>query len=166
MTLELPIRIGHGYDLHILKKGRNLILGGVKIPFKLGLMGHSDADCLSHALADAILGAMSLPDIGYYFPDTEKENKDIDSKIILKKAIQEAGIRGYQIGNIDLTIVAEEPKLSPYAEKIKISLSQTTNIQKNRIGLKATTNEKIGAIGRKEGIAAFAVCTLVLKKIK
>ena len=166
MTHELPIRVGHGYDLHRLTKGRKLILGGVEIPFHLGLLGHSDADCLTHALADAILGAMALPDIGHYFPDTDENNKNIDSKIILEKALSEARNQEYQLGNIDLTLITEEPKLSPHINDIKISLSQTTNIETNRIGLKVTTNEKIGAIGRMEGIAAFAICTLILKKIK
>ncbi len=165
MTQELPIRVGHGYDLHRLIKGRKLILGGVQIPFHLGLLGHSDADCLTHALADAILGAMALPDIGHYFPDTDENNKNMDSKIILKKALSEAENKNYQIGNIDLTIITEEPKLSPHIKNIKNTLSQTLNLETNRIGLKVTTNEKIGAIGRMEGIAAFAVCTLILKNI-
>ena len=164
MTQELPIRVGHGYDLHRLTKGRKLILGGVQIPFHLGLLGHSDADCLTHALADAILGAMALPDIGHYFPDTDENNKNMDSKKILKKALSEAENKNYQIGNIDLTIITEEPKLSPHIKNIKNTLSQTLNLETNRIGLKVTTNEKIGAIGRMEGIAAFAVCTLILKK--
>lgn len=164
MTQELPIRVGHGYDLHRLTKGRKLILGGVQIPFHLGLLGHSDADCLSHALADAILGALALPDIGHYFPDTDENNKNMDSKIILKKALSEAENQNYQIGNIDLTIITEEPKLSPHINNIKTTLSQTLNVEPNRIGIKVTTNEKIGAIGRMEGIAAFAVCTLILKK--
>ena len=163
MTQELPIRVGHGYDLHRLTKGRKLILGGVQIPFHLGLLGHSDADCLTHALADAILGAMALPDIGHYFPDTDENNKNMDSKIILKKALSEAENKNYQIGNIDLTIITEEPKLSPHIKNIKNTLSQTLNLGTNRIGLKVTTNEKIGAIGRMEGIAAFAICTLILE---
>jgi 2-C-methyl-D-erythritol 2,4-cyclodiphosphate synthase len=164
MTQDLPIRIGHGYDLHQLTVGRKLILGGIEIPFHLGLLGHSDADCITHALADAIFGAMALPDIGHYFPDTDKKNKNIDSRIILKKALLEVENNGYQLGNIDLTVIAEEPKLSPHINDIKTSLSETLSIQTNRIGLKVTTNEKIGAIGRLEGIAAFAVCTLVIKK--
>ena len=158
---ELPIRVGHGYDLHRLIEGRKLILGGVEIPFHLGLLGHSDADCLTHALADSILGALALPDIGHYFPDTDNKNKNLDSKIILKKAINEGLDRKYQIGNVDLTIIAEKPKLSKYIAKIKKTLSATMNTQENRIGLKVTTNETIGAIGRMEGIAAFAVCSLI-----
>ncbi|MBT3540668.1 MAG: 2-C-methyl-D-erythritol 2,4-cyclodiphosphate synthase [Opitutae bacterium] len=163
MTNPLPIRIGHGYDLHRLVSERKLILGGVEIPFHLGLLGHSDADCLTHSLADAILGALSLPDIGHYFPDNDPSNKDLDSKIILSKALSESDRLGYQVGNIDLTIVAEKPKILPYIETIKTSLSNTMNIPKERIGIKATTNEQIGAIGRMEGIATFAVCCLVKK---
>ena len=161
MTQTLPIRIGHGYDLHRLVKDRKLILGGVEIPFHLGLLGHSDADCLTHALADAILGALALPDIGHYFPDNDEKNKDLDSKVILNKALSEGEKLGYQVGNIDLTIIAERPKLLGYIEQIKLSLSNTMKLPKDRIGLKATTNEKIGAIGRMEGIATFAVCTLI-----
>jgi 2-C-methyl-D-erythritol 2,4-cyclodiphosphate synthase len=163
MTNPLPIRIGHGYDLHRLVSERKLILGGVEIPFHLGLLGHSDADCLTHSLADAILGALSLPDIGHYFPDNDPANKDLDSKIILSKALSESDRLGYQVGNIDLTIVAEKPKILPYIETIKTSLSNTMNIPKERIGVKATTNEQIGAIGRMEGIATFAVCCLIKK---
>ena len=163
MTNPLPIRIGHGYDLHRLVSERKLILGGIEIPFHLGLLGHSDADCLTHSLADAILGALSLPDIGHYFPDNDPANKDLDSKIILSKALSESDRLGYQVGNIDLTIIAEKPKILPYIETIKTSLSNTMNIPKERIGVKATTNEQIGAIGRMEGIATFAVCSLIKK---
>ena len=163
MTDPLPIRIGHGYDLHRLVSERKLILGGVEIPFHLGLLGHSDADCLTHSLADAILGALSLPDIGHYFPDNDPANKDLDSQIILSKALSETDRLGYQVGNIDLTIIAEKPKILHYIEKIKTSLSNTMNIPKERIGIKATTNEQIGAIGRMEGIATFAVCSLIKK---
>ena len=164
MNQDLFIRIGHGYDLHKLVEGRKLILGGVEIPFNLGLLGHSDADCLSHALSDAILGALSLPDIGHYFPDNDERNKDLNSKVILNKALAEGENLGYQIGNIDLTIIAERPKLADYIEPIKRSLSTIMKVPTNRIGLKATTNEKIGAIGRMEGIATFAVCTLLRKE--
>ena len=163
MKKNLPIRIGHGYDLHQLKKGRKLIIGGVDIPFPFGLLGHSDADCLTHALADAILGALALPDIGHFFPDTDKKNEGIDSKIILKYAVKKAEENSYEIGNIDLTLIAEQPKFAPHINKIKNSLATTMNIATDQIGLKVTTNEKIGAIGRKEAIAAFAVCTLYFK---
>ena len=161
MTLDTPILIGHGYDLHRFARGRKLILGGVEIPSEMGLLGHSDADCLIHALSDAILGALGLPDIGHYFPDSSPENKDLDSLIILKKAVTETGNQGFKLGNIDLTLVLEEPKIGPYTKQIKEKLSDCCGLEVERIGIKATTNEGLGAIGRKEGIAAFAVCTLV-----
>ena len=161
MTLDSPILIGHGYDLHRFARGRKLILGGVEIPSEMGLLGHSDADCLIHALSDAILGALGLPDIGHYFPDSSPENKDLDSLIILKKAVTETGNQGFKLGNIDLTLVLEEPKIGPYSKQIKEKLSDYCGLEVERIGIKATTNEGLGAIGRKEGIAAFAVCTLV-----
>ena len=161
MIHDTPILIGHGYDLHRLVRGRKLILGGVEIPSEMGLLGHSDADCLVHALSDAILGALGLPDIGHYFPDNSPENKDLDSLIILKKAVMESGKQGFKLGNIDLTLVLEEPKIGPYSNQIKEKISESCDLKVERIGIKATTNEGLGAIGRKEGIAAFAVCTLV-----
>jgi len=161
MIHDTPILIGHGYDLHRLVHGRKLILGGVEIPSEMGLLGHSDADCLVHALSDAILGALGLPDIGHYFPDNSPENKDLDSLIILKKAVMESGKQGFKLGNIDLTLVLEEPKIGPYSNQIKEKISESCDLKVERIGIKATTNEGLGAIGRKEGIAAFAVCTLV-----
>lgn len=165
MIKFLPIRIGHGYDLHRLEEGRKLILGGIEIPFHLGLQGHSDADCLTHALADAILGGLGLPDIGHYFPDDKKENRDLDSRLILARALSETKKMGYQVGNIDLTIIAEKPKLAKYLNNMKNSLSNTMNIPQEHIGIKVTTNEGIGAIGRMEGIATFAVCTLFKKNL-
>ncbi len=161
MIKQLPIRIGHGYDLHRLTEGRKLILGGIEIPFHLGLLGHSDADCLTHALADSIFGGLGLPDIGHYFPDNQEENKDLDSRLILVKALSESEKLGYRVGNIDLTIVAEKPKLANYLDEMKMSLSETIKVSKKNIGIKVTTNEGIGAIGRMEGIATFAVCTLL-----
>lgn len=161
MIHDTPILIGHGYDLHRLVHGRKLILGGVEIPSEMGLLGHSDADCLVHALSDAILGALGLPDIGHYFPDNSPENKDLDSLIILKKAVMESGKQGFKLGNIDLTLILEEPKIGPYSNQIKEKISESCDLKVERIGIKATTNEGLGAIGRKEGIAAFAVCTLV-----
>ena len=161
MIHDTPILIGHGYDLHRLVRDRKLILGGVEIPSEMGLLGHSDADCLVHALSDAILGALGLPDIGHYFPDNSPENKDLDSLIILKKAVMESGKQGFKLGNIDLTLVLEEPKIGPYSNQIKEKISESCDLKVERIGIKATTNEGLGAIGRKEGIAAFAVCTLV-----
>ena len=156
-----PFRIGHGYDLHQLTNGRKLILGGVEIPHERGLLGHSDADCLIHALADAMFGALGLPDVGHYFPDDSPENKDMDSVRILEKAIEESKSAGYTVGNVDLTILAQRPKMAPHIQSIKNSLSQVLEVAPSQIGIKATTNEKLGPIGREEGIAAFAVCLLV-----
>jgi len=162
---ESPFRIGHGYDLHRLTDGRKLILGGVEIPHEQGLLGHSDADCLIHALADAMFGALGLPDIGHYFPDDNPENEGLDSVQILAKAVEECKSAGYSVGNVDLTILAQRPKMAPHIVSIKNSLSQTLKIAPSQIGLKATTNEELGPIGREEGIAAFAVCLLIRKQV-
>jgi len=158
---DLPFRIGQGYDLHRLTAGRKLILGGVDITHPKGLLGHSDADCLTHALADAILGALGLPDIGHYFPDNDPENEGLDSLHILAKAAAECRSAGYMVGNIDLTVLAQKPKLAPHIEAIKNSLSKILKISPNQIGIKATTNEGLGPVGREEGIATIAVCLLV-----
>ena len=160
---EFPFRIGHGYDLHRLAEDRRLILGGVQIPHELGLLGHSDADCLIHSLADAILGALGLPDIGHYFPDDAPENKDLDSMLILKKAMEECSSAGFSVANVDLTILAQSPKLAPYLNAIRKNLAKPLEIGTGQIGIKATTNEGLGAIGRREGIACFAVCILSAK---
>lgn len=157
---DLPFRIGQGYDLHRLTAGRKLILGGVDITHPKGLLGHSDADCLTHALADAILGALGLPDIGHYFPDNDPENEGLDSLHILAKAAAECRSAGYMVGNIDLTVLAQKPKLAPHIEAIKNSLSKILKISPNQIGIKATTNEGLGPVGREEGIATLAVCLL------
>ncbi len=154
-------RIGHGYDLHRLIKGRDLILGGIQIPHHKGLLGHSDADCLIHAIADSIFGALGLPDIGHFFPDSDPENKDLDSEIILKKAIRHCEKAGYGIANLDSTIVAEQPKLQAYKERIRKNLAKILKINADQIGIKATTNEGIGPIGREEAIACYAVTLLV-----
>ena len=157
------IRIGHGFDLHRLVEGRKLILGGIEIPHLKGLLGHSDADCLIHALADSILGALALPDIGHQFPDTDPCNLDLDSSIILKKVVMLARERGYFVGNIDLTIIAQKPKLGKYLPAIRTNLSTLLAIAEDCVGLKATTHEGIGSLGREEGIAAHAVCLLFKK---
>lgn len=158
---NLPFRIGHGYDLHRLEADRKLVLGGIHIPHEKGLAGHSDADCLLHALADAIFGALGLPDIGYHFPDHDPKNKDLDSMIILERSVAVCKDAGYIIGNVDIVILAEEPKMSPHLDKIRESLGATLETTADRIGLKATTNEGLGEVGRKEAIAAHAVCLLV-----
>ena len=154
------IRTGHGFDLHRLVEGRKLILGGIEIPHHLGLLGHSDADCLIHALADAMLGALGLPDIGHHFPDNDPSNKDLDSSHILLHSNQLLKERGYLVGNIDLTLIAQRPKLADYLPSIRSNLSKLLKIQEDCIGLKATTHEGIGSLGREEGIAAHAVCLL------
>ena len=155
-----PFRIGHGFDLHIFAKDRALILGGTKIPSDLGLLGHSDADCVIHALADAILGAVALPDIGNWFPDDDPNCKDMDSSIILERAVEEAKKVGFQCSNIDITIIAQKPRLSSYLPSMKEKISTLVCIDPNLVGIKATTHEKIGSLGRAEGIAAHAVCLL------
>lgn len=157
----LPFRIGLGYDIHRFTKDRPLVLGGVNIPHDRGLDGHSDADCLTHALADAILGALGLPDIGHFFPNDDPVIKGIDSQMILARAVKEALQRGYTVGNVDIAIIAEEPKIAPYIEEMKAVLSTTLGIETGAIGLKATTNEKIGDLGKAAGIAAHATCLLV-----
>ena len=155
------IRIGHGFDLHRLVENRKLILGGIEIPHRLGLLGHSDADCLLHALADAILGALALPDIGHHFPDNDPANQDLDSSIIIHKAVSLAKEHGYHIGNVDVTIIAQQPKLGDYLPRMRKNLSTLLNTSADCVGLKATTHEKIGSLGREEGIATHAVCLLI-----
>ncbi len=153
-------RIGHGYDVHRLTEDRDLVLGGVTIPHSKGLEGHSDADCLTHAIADAILGAISLPDIGTYFPDTDPSNRDMDSQTILNKANSEAMKSGFLLVNIDCTLIAQEPKLAPFIDQMKLALGQTLSLSVSRIGIKATTHEGLDSLGREEGIAAHAVVLL------
>lgn len=159
---KLPYRIGFGYDIHRLVTDRKLVLGGVEIPGTLGLDGHSDADCLTHALADAILGACGLPDIGHQFPNTDPSIEGIDSQVILSKAAELALQAGYSVGNIDSCIIAETPKISPYIRQMKAVIGKTLNISQDCIGIKATTQEKIGSLGASKGIAAHAVCMLYL----
>ena len=154
------IRTGHGFDLHRLVEGRKLILGGIEIPHHMGLLGHSDADCLIHALADSILGALALPDIGHHYPDNDPSNRDLDSSIILKKVAKLTHEKGYSVGNIDLTIIAQQPKLGDYLPAIRTNLSALLGIAEDCIGIKATTHEGIGSLGREEGIATHAVCLL------
>lgn len=159
--MERNYRIGHGYDLHRLVEGRTLVLGGVAIPYPKGLDGHSDADCLTHAISDAILGGLGLPDIGHFFPDTDPALKGIDSLEILKKANAAARQTGFSVANIDSTIVAQEPKLSPSIGKMRKTLAATLGIPLFHIGIKATTNEGVGIVGQGQAIAAYAVTLLV-----
>ena len=153
-----PFRIGHGFDIHRLVEGRDCILGGVKIPHTHGLEGHSDADCLTHALADALLGSMGLPDIGHAFPPSEAKWKGMDSQLILKHAAQEVRKRGYEIANVDVSVIAEAPKIAPHIAAMRAVLSATLEISPDCVGIKATTNEKLGAIGQRQGICTHAVC--------
>lgn len=154
------MRIGTGYDIHRLVEGRPLILGGVNISHKKGLLGHSDADVLSHAIADAIFGAAGLPDIGFHYPDTDPTNKGIDSQAILRGAVAKAAERGLLLVNVDGTLIIEEPKIGPHILAMKEQLSQSLGISKDAIGIKATTNEGIGELGKGLAVAAQAVCLL------
>jgi len=156
----MKVRVGLGYDVHQLVEGRDLILGGIKIEHCKGLLGHSDADVLLHAVCDALLGAASMRDIGYHFPDTSADTLDIDSKIILRKTIDLLATKGYKVGNIDATICAERPKLNPYVPAMKACMAQIIGCDEDDISIKATTTEKLGFTGREEGMAAYAVCLI------
>nr|B8HVI5.1 RecName: Full=2-C-methyl-D-erythritol 2,4-cyclodiphosphate synthase; Short=MECDP-synthase; Short=MECPP-synthase; Short=MECPS [Cyanothece sp. PCC 7425] len=155
------IRIGNGYDIHRLVSDRPLILGGVNIPHELGLLGHSDADVLTHAIMDALLGALSLGDIGHYFPPGDPQWAGADSLKLLAQVHQLVQERGWQVGNIDSVIVAERPKLKPHLAAMRDRLSAVLKVKPDQIGIKATTNEKLGPEGREEGICAYAVAVLV-----
>ena len=157
-------RIGHGYDVHKLVEGRRCVVGGVEIPSALGLLGHSDADVLSHAIADSILGAAALPDIGFFFPPSDDSCKDIDSQEIVKRAVAEIGKLGYRVVNVDSSLIAETPKMLPHIPAMKEVLARSIGVSPEDVGIKATTNEKMGWEGRKEGIGAHAVC--LIEKIK
>ena len=157
----MNIRIGNGYDIHQLAEGRPLILGGINIPHELGLLGHSDADVLTHSIMDALLGALSLGDIGHYFPPSDPKWKGADSTILLEQVLKIVSSQGWKIGNIDSTIVAEQPKLKPHLKSMRDALAQTMAIEIDQISIKATTNERLGPIGREEGICAYAVVLLV-----
>ena len=154
------IRVGMGYDVHRLVEGRDLWLGGIKLDYRLGLLGHSDADVLIHAICDAILGAANMRDIGYHFPDTSEETLNMDSKVILKRVIELIASKGYQVVNIDATVCAERPKLNPHIPAMQQCLSEVMNIDLEQISIKATTTEKLGFTGRQEGISAYAVALI------
>lgn len=154
-------RIGFGYDTHRLAEGRSLIIGGVRIPYHLGLMGHSDADVLTHAIIDAILGAMARGDIGQHFPDSDPAYKDMDSLLMLKKIMELVKEDGFRINNLDTTIVAEKPKLSSSFMAMKVRLSEVLGIRMDQINIKATTTEGLGFCGHQEGMEAFAVVSLL-----
>ena len=153
----MKIRVGFGFDVHQLKEGNNLWLGGIELSHTKGTVGHSDADVLIHAICDALLGAAGMRDIGFHFPDTSGEFKNIDSKILLARVMELLKNENYSIGNVDCTLVLENPKINPHIDTMKKTLAAILNIEINDIGIKATTNEKMGYVGREEGVCAYAV---------
>ncbi|MCC5838883.1 MAG: 2-C-methyl-D-erythritol 2,4-cyclodiphosphate synthase [Opitutales bacterium] len=163
METAPPFRIGLGFDIHQLQPGRRLVLGGVEIDSERGLLGHSDADVLTHAVADAILGAVGAADIGHHFPPSDPQWAGMDSQRILAKAAQAACEAGYSVGNIDVALIAEQPRIAPFIPKMKATLAATLQIATTQLGIKATTHEKMGALGRGEGIAVHAVALLFKK---
>jgi 2-C-methyl-D-erythritol 2,4-cyclodiphosphate synthase len=156
----MNIRVGFGFDVHQLTEGRDLWLGGIKIEHSKGALGHSDADVLLHAICDALLGAANLRDIGFHFPDTQGEFKNIDSKILLQRTVSIISEAGWKIGNIDCTLVLERPKIMPHVDAMKAAISEFASITQDAISIKATTNEKMGFIGREEGVVAHAVALI------
>ena len=157
------IRIGHGYDVHKLVEGRRLILGGVDIPYEKGLLGHSDADVLLHAISDALLGAAALGDIGKHFPDTDSAYKDADSLVLLSQVNKTINSAGYKVSNVDATVIAQAPKLAPHIESMRKNIAYALSADLNDVSVKATTEERLGFTGRGEGISAHAVC--IIEKI-
>ena len=149
-----------GFDVHKLVEGRDLWLGGIKIDHSMGLLGHSDADVLLHAVSDALLGAANMRDIGFHFPDTSDKTFDMDSKIILKRVVELIGEKGYRVGNIDATICAERPKINPHVPAMKACMASVMGIDEDQISIKATTTERLGFTGREEGMSAYAVCLI------
>ena len=160
VKLEIMIRIGHGYDVHKLTENRKLIIGGVEIPFEKGLLGHSDADVLLHAICDALLGAAALGDIGKHFPDTDPKYKGISSIKLLEYVNGFIADEGYTLGNCDVTIMAQKPKMLPHINQMRENIAKALNVPVGAVNVKATTTEKLGFVGREEGIAAEAVCIL------
>ena len=156
----MNFRIGHGYDIHRIVAGRPLVLGGVKFDTDYGLEGHSDADCVTHAICDALLGAAGLPDIGHFFPNTDPAYKNIDSLVLLARVCGELSKRSFAIGNIDATVIAEKPRIYPHLADMKAALAKATHLPVTNIGLKATTNEGVGDLGRGLAIAAHAVALI------
>lgn len=154
------MRIGHGYDVHRLTENRPLIIGGVNIPYELGLLGHSDADVLLHAVCDALLGAAALGDIGKHFPDNDNSFKNIDSRILMRKTVELLAEKGYKIGNIDATVIAQKPKLAPFISQMAENIAKDCNIDTDCVNVKATTEEKLGFTGELKGISAHAVCLI------
>ena len=158
--MDLPYRVGIGYDIHRLEENRDLIIGGINIPYEKGLYGHSDADVLIHAIIDALLGAAALPDIGTIFPDTDEQYKNADSTVLLKKVCEMVSDKGYRIGNIDSNIIAQAPKMMPHIPDMKKRLAEVIGTEIENISVKAKTNEKMDAVGEKKAIEANAVVIL------
>ena len=158
------IRIGHGYDVHRLGENRRLVIGGVDIPYELGLIGHSDADVLLHAISDALLGAAALGDIGKLFPDTDSKYEGADSLLLLRRVATRLNTAGYRVVNVDSTVIAQAPKLAPYVQKMRSNIARALDVQLNAVSVKATTEEGLGFTGRMEGIAAHAVVLLKEKE--
>jgi 2-C-methyl-D-erythritol 2,4-cyclodiphosphate synthase len=161
--LKLNFRTGIGFDVHAFAEGKKLIIGGVEIPSDKGLLGHSDADVLLHAICDAMLGALALGDIGVHFPNTDKKWKNIDSTVLLNKVSELIQSNGYELGNLDCVLALEKPKVTEYVDKMKERISKILNVEIEQVSIKATTTEKLGFIGRTEGVASFAT-VLLLKK--
>jgi 2-C-methyl-D-erythritol 2,4-cyclodiphosphate synthase len=155
-------RIGFGYDVHRWEENRELWLGGIQLPFDKGLKGHSDADVLIHALCDALLGAACARDIGYHFPDTDTTFENIDSKILLRKTMEIIRFKGYELGNADITVCAERPKLNPFIPQMQSCLAKVMNVDEEDISIKATTSEKMGFVGRQEGVAVYASVLIIM----
>ncbi len=156
------MRIGYGYDVHRLAEGEDLWLGGILIPHTKGAVGHSDADVLIHVICDALLGAADLRDIGFHFPDTDPKYKGIDSKKLLSEVMNKIRTQGYELGNVDVTVVAEKPKINPHITEMKACLSEVMGVEANQVSIKATTSERLGFVGLEDGISAHAVA-LILK---
>lgn len=154
------MRIGHGYDVHKLVEGRRLIVGGVEIPHSMGLLGHSDADVLVHAVMDSLLGAAALGDIGGHFPDNDPKYEGADSLVLLKEVCMAIDKKGYKISNIDATVIAQKPKMKPYIEQMRANIANVCGVDIDCVNIKATTEERLGFTGREEGISAHAVCLL------
>lgn len=157
----MNIKIGLGFDVHRLVEGRDLWLGGIKIEHSMGLLGHSDADVLIHAICDALLGAANMRDIGYHFPDTAAETLNVDSKILLRKTVDLIAQKGYVVGNIDATVCAERPKINPHVPAMKACLAKVIGTDEDNISIKATTTERLGYTGREEGMSVYAVALIV-----
>ena len=156
----MKIRVGYGYDVHRLAENRDFWMGGVKIDHSLGLLGHSDADVLIHAICDALLGAANMRDIGFHFPDTDPKYKGADSKVLLQRTIELIASKGFRVGNIDCTVCAERPKLNPHVEAMRQCLASLIQVDEDAISIKATTSERMGFVGREEGIAAYCVALI------